>query len=146
MKPPRTNGAMLLALVAVLSLAGCAHENDERDEQRETERGTSLTITTRQTIGDVMYIEGAVPDIVVESADGTTVRPTRQRRDMWIWDGLTPGTYTLRAGLRPCGGNCGSLDRVTDKCRGDYEVEGEVRLHVHLEAGRPCEIEEAADR
>ena len=55
---------------------------------------------------------------------------------------LRRGRYQLRSWLRSCSGNCGELDRPSNKCRAPIIVPGArtLRVVVHTRADQPCTV------
>lgn len=135
--------AWLPALVSALLLTGCSHENDGDARAESTPESAVLSVTWTQSQGDIIYMEGSVPGFELTDPGGEVQRSV-QANDAWTWDDLAPGSYVLRAGLRPCSGSCDYLDELTDSCSRDVEVDGEVSLHVRLAPGQVCSISDPA--
>ncbi len=153
--------ACLFVLPTALFLAGCSDgaEPERGDEDSSSSASASTNVSTgeddvvsglpkgtvtvhwNQDFGPVIYEEGAVADFTLIAAiDGTRPKPTRQVEGAWTWEALPPGTYILRAGLRPCDGSCDYLDSRTASCSDQLFVDGQIDVQVRLTAGRPCRV------
>jgi hypothetical protein len=91
-----------------------------------------------RTPGEYGWIEGAVAEVVLKSADGTGVT---MRGSLMTFPDLQPGRYTVRPAARPCDGNCGYLDARTGECEAVVQVPTITRLTVQHTAGRACTIQ-----
>jgi hypothetical protein len=79
----------------------------------------TLIVREHQLPADGMYIEGYVSFLRVHDADGDVVMYRRfdvgdPRVHLYVT--LSPGSYTVTRFIRPCDGNCGYLDRPTERC------------------------------
>ena len=138
-----------LAVLPVAALAaGCGQAVDHpADQPAESRPGGALVVTTAMQPGDGggLYIEGAVRVMTLETPDGDTrkIGPGDRDRTVFRVADLAPGTYTLHAAVRPCDGNCGTLDEPTDGCTKVIRVERQrVVLHVDFRVGHSCRFSE----
>jgi hypothetical protein len=131
-----------LAALALL-LAACGH-----DQQVPLGPGIdpagSLRLTVHTSIepgrhGE-MFTEGAVPEIRLEAPDGTVLEPAKDHADAAVFAGLDAGRYRLRAALRPCDGNCGSLDAPTLPCTAEIRIDADRVVTVRWHVGEPCHV------
>lgn len=53
---------------------------------------------------------------------------------------VSPGTYTLQAALRPCDGNCGSLEPAVLACRHRVRVRAHERFEVVWSGPHGCHV------
>lgn len=128
--PRATKAILVLALLPGLLACG-PEEQDQRG---------SLIVTTESNPGasGEVYIEGARQEIALRDQHGDVVGDVEGDHS---FAGLAPGTYTLDAGQRPCSGNCGQLDPLTDQCSASITVRAEpVRVHIDFRVGAPCRI------
>jgi hypothetical protein len=100
----------------------------------------TLTITTTYDFSDGMYIEGALAQIAVFDDDGQVATKTKWPGKVFTFPHLDPGTYDLKAALRPCDANCGYLDGPTDRCHATLRVDRDLRVRVDFMVGEPCSI------
>lgn len=140
----------IIAALCLLSalVSGCESEQTHAasgESQRPAAERGSVTVTWKQALGEVMYMEGAVPDFALLNQDGVAQVATRRNDRAWTWESLPPGTYRFRAGLRPCSGSCDYLDPRTDSCSDVLVLDGgtEVHVHVRLTTGRSCSLSTA---
>jgi hypothetical protein len=90
--------------------------------------------------GDYLWIEGALPEIVLESGDGTRATKIGRLGTDVVFDHLEPGPYTVRPAARPCDGNCNRLDARVGECQTVVEVPETTRLTVEHSVGRHCAV------
>ena len=106
--------------------------------------GVTSTMTVQSTITagphGPRFTEGAVPEIRLVAADGTTVSPAHDHRATAVFGSLAPGRYRLEATLRPCDGNCGYLDGPTASCAATVRVPGKGTISVTWRDGRGCRV------
>ena len=105
-----------------------------------------LRITQHQT--SCCYTEGQVSFLTVRNASGREVvnrefqaiNPILPVVDLW----LSIGSYNVESYQRPCDGNCGSLDAVTDQCNLQIDVAAgaKVFLTASFAPGEGCSIEQ----
>lgn len=88
------------------------------------------------------YFEGALEEIRLEREEPSGAVPVRSEvaPAPWkqAWADLPPGEYTLYAAVRPCGGNCGSLDPPTDSCEQTFDLDADRTVKVEFDFGAPC--------
>src|SRR5690349_10093466 len=126
--------SVLMLLALTTPLAAC----DSTDTPSPTGDGPrpfgSITLTWTQRQGPIDYIDGAVADFVLESADGTRFEPEVRHNQPRRWRTLRPGTYTLTAGLRPCSSSCDDSDPLRDTCAAHLDIDDatDVKVHVRL--------------
>jgi hypothetical protein len=119
------------------------------DTQRPTTAHTSTASGSYSLIvgnsfvrrpGDYLWIEGALPEIVLESGDGTRATKIGSFGTDVVFDHLEPGPYTVRPAARPCDGNCDRLDARVGECQTVVQVPETTRLIVEHSVGRPCAV------
>lgn len=102
-----------------------------------------LTVTTVLEGPGMHYFEGALgevdiwptqPDITVESALPGGIGWSH------VWPTLPAGEYDVEAAVRPCGGDCGSLDPPTDSCAQSVSLTSDLDVVVTFHYGEPCRI------
>jgi len=146
--------------VVLLALAGCgspsssvaAPQSSATVSSPLTEPPTTTTtaltghlrITQHQT--SCCYTEGQVSFLTVRDASGLEVAnrefnaidPILPVVDLW----LSIGSYNVDSYQRPCDGNCGSLDAVTDQCNVQIDVAAgaKVFLTASFAPGEGCSI------
>lgn len=132
--------ASLVAAVLLLSMSGCSDAHTDDPESSAPSAALRVEWDQSPGRGGAMYFEGAVPDFELTSADGEKLPPDQQGDQAWSWESLPVGSYVLRAGQRPCDGNCGMLDGLTDRCSKKLDLDGVTRVVVRLVVQRPCVI------
>jgi len=90
--------------------------------------------------GDYLWIEGALPEIVLESREGTRATKIGSFGTDVVFDHLEPGPYTVFSAARPCDGNCNRLDARVGECETVVQVPETSRLTVEHSVGRPCAV------
>ena len=90
--------------------------------------------------GDYLWIEGALPEIVLESGDGTRATKIGSFGTDVVFDHLEPGLYTVRSAARPCDGTCNRLDARVGECETAVQVPETTRLTVEHSVGRSCVV------
>jgi hypothetical protein len=90
--------------------------------------------------GDYLWIEGALPEIVLESREGTRVTKIGSFGTDVVFDHLEPGSYSVLSAARPCDGNCNRLDARVGECETVVQVPETSRLTVEHSVGRPCAV------
>lgn len=90
--------------------------------------------------GDYLWIEGALPEILLESRDGTRATKIGSFGTDVVFDHLEPGPYTVLSAARPCDGNCNRLDARVGECETVVQVPETTRLTVEHSVGRPCAV------
>jgi len=92
-----------------------------------------------------MFIEGAVTKLHLIDRNGSAkaTKDAALTTVPVLLGSVEPGRYTLRAAVRPCDGNCGTLDPPAFRCRGKVEVPdfGDARVIVTLKA-KGCEVDQ----
>ena len=64
------------------------------------------------------YVEGFQAYLAVAAdAGGSTTVTVHQTAGPALTKRLATGRYTIKSWLRPCDGNCGTLDDATDRCQ-----------------------------
>jgi len=127
------------AVATLLAVGACAQSS--ADDPKAEENG-SILLTADYKAGDngVLYIEGAVAEVIVRDAAGQEIS-RGSGIDPLRFTVPAPGLYTIQPALRPCDGNCGYLDPRTDSCTTTVLVHADVvRLHVTYRVGEPCQI------
>lgn len=136
------------ALLALLGLTACAEA--DRDAAAVDDDGHVVTIehTYEPAPSGPLYTEGALSEVVVTDAAGSS-RTLRGDFDAPIvFEGLEPGDYVVQPGLRPCSGNCeASLDPRTDTCSVAISVPAVRTVRVRYVPTQPCRAtaDEAAE-
>lgn len=124
----------------MFALAGCTGDDPPRpvDGDGTASGGGSLLVTTDFKTGEVVYIEGAEPEVRLRTVDGEPV--AQLSGDRMKFTGLEPGTYLLEPALRPCHGmSC--TDARTDSCERTVQVaDHTARAHVEFRVGEPCTV------
>jgi hypothetical protein len=135
-----------LACTAVLLLAaGCGGSDPDAKVAREKPAGQAYTLTlgtsSKPGKGGMMYVEGAVQRFRLTDTAGETIEPDPvSGSEAPAYSGLADGTYTLHAGQRPCDGNCGYLDPITDTCERQLTLASDLTVHVAFTVASPCRI------
>ena len=118
------------------------------DNLTTTAADTAHTITINAVDGPgrrCCYFEGAVEQVRIERVSGTKMIPVRSEIEPapWsrTWSDLPPGEYTLYAAVRPCGGNCDSLDPPTDTCEDTFQLDADVVVTVAFDYFTACKID-----
>jgi hypothetical protein len=131
----------LLALSA--TVVGCTQS--EGLPHVPTSGPATLTIRSHVAPGGPVYIEGALPQVVVRQSDGSVAAWHRAQplvTDEFPLSDLEPGDYVLHAGLRPCDANCDNLDPPTNTCRTPLHLfPGPWTVQITFGTGRACEIQ-----
>jgi hypothetical protein len=91
-------------------------------------------------LGEYLWIEGALPEIVLESGDGTRATKIGSFGTDVVFDHLEPGLYTVRPAARPCDGTCDRLDARVGEGETAVQVPETTRLTVEYSVGRPCAV------
>jgi hypothetical protein len=135
-----TSAVTLLLLLP----AGCGGTNPVPTVVKDAPASGS-TLTLESSPGPAknggMYIEGAVPRFHLTDTAGKEIEPDPDPDgEAPTYSGLAAGTYTLSAGQRPCDGNCGYLDPLTDRCKKEITVAADLTVHVAFTDGAPCRI------
>jgi hypothetical protein len=73
-----------------------------------------LVVRTVLATGGPIYIEGALSFVAVDKRPCRTIVTKQVRKRLVLR--LAAGRYRLRSWVRPCDGNCGTLDAPTDRC------------------------------
>jgi hypothetical protein len=132
-----------LAGSALALVVGCGTATSS-GPRTATPVGQQSTVTVHTEIRPgrhgAMFIEGAVPEIRLVTADGSEVTPRKDHISPAVFDDLPAGTYRLRAVLRPCDGNCGYLDGPMSPCGTSVDVAGDLTYVVHWKVGDDCTI------
>lgn len=128
----------LTAAGAALLLPGCGTESATPEPTPPSSTYTVTVLVQHQHGGDVVYTEGAVPEIRLVAADGSELLPQEDHGDVATFEEVPGGEYTLTGASRPCDGNCGLLDPATDLCRTELTVDRDRRIVVEMQAGQPC--------
>ena len=128
------------ALALVLALAGCGHS----DRVDPVGPAPSVSVTVRTTIDPgphgELFTEGAVPQVRLVGPGGT-LSPDQDDTDSSVFRDVLPGRYRLEAALRPCDGNCGTLDGPTHRCSQQVRVREDSSFVVTWRgAGSPCRV------
>jgi hypothetical protein len=93
---------------------------------------------------EAFYTEGFQSYLAVAAdAGGSTTVTVPRNAGPAFTKRLAPGRYTIKSWLRPCDGNCGTLDGSTDRCQLAVSL-GAARptdYIVLLTPGRGCRIE-----
>jgi hypothetical protein len=135
-----TSAVTLLLLLP----AGCGRTNPVPAVVKDAPAsGSTLTLesSSGHAKNGVVYIEGAVPRFRLTDTAGNQIQPDPgPDREAPTYSGLAAGTYTLNAGQRPCDGNCGYLDPLTDRCKKEITVSDDLTVHVAFTDGAPCRI------
>lgn len=134
----------LAALVLLLTACG---EDPAPDVGPGVDPAGSLTVTVHSSIepgkNGEMFSEGAVPEVRLTAPDGTVLSPRKDHADDAVFSGLDAGRYQLQAALRPCDGNCGTLDGPTAACTGEVVVKADRTITVRWRVGERCRVDAA---
>jgi hypothetical protein len=103
-------------------------------------RYTLTVVNTFVRTGGPLWSEGALLEVALESAAGTSFTKLGSFDSEMTFDDLEPGRYIVRPAARPCDGNCGYLDARTGECQAVVQVPPTARLTVQHTVGRPCAI------
>jgi hypothetical protein len=127
------------AAALALAVAGCGHQ----DVVEPTATSPEATVTVRTEIvpghhGE-MFFEGAVPEIRLVGHGGT-LAPAHDHDDSAVFRHVPPGRYRLVAVLRPCDGNCGTLDGPTGGCSHPVHVREDGSFEVSWHVGSRCRV------
>ena len=143
----RLSSCLALATAVGLGLGGCGANgpvDDGLGSPTQAAQPVSLIeVTTTYRPGRLgpVYREGAMVEVILRDADGKQVDVQTQRPEApLVFTGLTPGTYILEPGLRPCDGNCGYLDPRLDTCTRRLDVDGRVEVKVDFIIGSACRV------
>jgi hypothetical protein len=136
---------LFVILALVLSVSGCRSNNQtdaEADGGDSAQPGTLTVDTTySEGKGGMLYIEGAMTEVVVRDESGAVVgRHVEMPAKPMTFADLTAGSYSVSAALRPCDGNCGYLDGPTDQCETTVTLDGDLHVTVDFVVGSPCEV------
>lgn len=136
---------VMLAVVAAV-LSGCGlRDGDPGSGPAGTSSASprsrgSIAVTARIERTGHGYTEGAIPEVVLRDTSGHKVRTVRGRSRM-LFTGLSPGGYVIEPALRPCDGNCGTLDGRTDACAAKVDVgSGITHVKVVYRVGETCKV------
>jgi hypothetical protein len=136
---PGAGAALSLAL-----LGGCGQGTDPPADGGFTSGPDRASVVVRTHLSPgahgEMFTEGAVPEIRLVDADGHELSPEQDHRDTAIFRDVAPGGYRLVAVLRPCDGNCGTLDGPTGRCEKHVRVGPADTFDVRWRVGRPCRV------
>ncbi len=133
---------LILALAAAACGAGIAWQ---LTRSTPLPSGRYRLVISELTLGqDVVYTEGFRSYVAVSAAAGGGTSVTVPRTDGPAFSRrLAPGRYVITSWLRPCDGNCGTLDAPTGRCRLTVTV-GRGRpanYDVLVHPGHACRIE-----
>lgn len=113
--------------------------------------GSNRLVVYETNLGGAFYTEGfqsylavaadagGSTTVTVPLTAGPAVGPAFTKR-------LAPGRYTIKSWLRPCDGNCGTLDDSTDRCQLAVSLgpDRPTDYVVLLTPGHGCRIEPRA--
>lgn len=86
------------------------------------------------------YTEGALSEVVVTVSTGASKTVRGRIESSLTVDGLSPGTYKVEPGLRPCSGNCDDkLDPRTDACEVTITIPQAKVVRVRFVATEGCQ-------
>jgi hypothetical protein len=125
------------ALVMCVAVVGC-HGPSSKDE------GQPVVVRVQFPPKEPVFVEGAVTELSLVDRGGSTKATKKADTTVPVLLGsVDPGRYTLRAGVRPCDGNCGNLGRTAFRCRGPVVVPkfGDARVIVTLHTNR-CAVDQ----
>lgn len=132
----------VLAL-ACLTATACGAGGGDDPGQGGAARHT-LTIEQNFASEDgVVYMEGAVAEVVVLDAAGTARRASGDPSKPLTFSDLTAGRYTLQPGLLPCEANCGNLGPKRDACEATVTITSDTIVRVTYIPTQACEATEA---
>lgn len=87
-----------------------------------------------------LFVEGGIAEVTATAVDGR-VYTTQGRPDGRLTlERLPAGRYTIRAVIRPCSGNCGTLDEPQGLCALDIVLPRTQRLSIRYVVTKPCVI------
>jgi hypothetical protein len=142
---------VLIGVLLLVLLMGCGNEGTGR---RASDAPDTADVRVGQffDLSKGMYIEGFRSYVRIESLDGDTLiqeqldEPEGAGEDVLMSAAtlrVDPGLYRVVSFLRPCDGNCGSLDPPADQCSHELEVEPgrSVDVHVAVTLAESCTIE-----
>ncbi len=129
-------------VLASLLAAGCGN-------QLSGSEAPTTSLTVRSTVSPApdggLYTEGALVEVKLLAPVGLSVGTKRDSPGRpLVFRHLSPGTYTVLPGLRPCDGNCGYLDARTDTCRGTVWVPQNSVVDVRFTISRGCTVNPTA--
>jgi hypothetical protein len=119
---------LVVALVAVGCGAGIAWFVTR---EHPLPGGSNRLVVYETNLGpEGAYVEGFQSYLAVAAdAGGSTTRAVSLTHGPVFAERLAAGRYTVKSWLRPCDGNCGSLEDATDRCQ----------VAVTLGANRPTD-------
>ena len=127
------------AVACFLVLAAC--QADPASDAGSGDGAVQVTTTYRAGESGELYIEGAMVDIILRDTSGEVIgHESAAPGEPIVFSDLPTGTYVIAPALRPCDGNCGSLDARTDGCHDTVDVAGELRIQVSFQVLSPCAI------
>lgn len=128
------------SVASLFALSGCGGNTESGGSGSAA---LSVDQTYDQSAG--LYIEGAISYVAVETSAGDEIaeeqlESTNERTGVTIT--LEPGEYVLRSWQRPCSGNCGELDKPTDRCESPFSLgpNGSLLARIVVRAGEGCSI------
>jgi hypothetical protein len=102
----------------------------------------TLTFTYEAERTDLVYIEGSLSYVRVSGPDMTTEKEIPWKEPILI-EVPRGGEYRIESWVRPCSGNCNSLDAPTDHCTASVVVPDGAAMSVVIGGivGEPCTID-----
>ena len=138
--------AALVPALALLGLITACQQSSSSGTPAGDSSASGVTVTVNYSMapgrGGALYIEGALPQMTLRGDGYHVMRASHSlARSTLAFPDVRPGTYRLDAGVRPCDGNCGYLDALTDTCSAQVHVtDAPVTLTVRWRVGEPCQI------
>jgi hypothetical protein len=131
-----------LVMAALAALTGCTSVDTDGGLRPDSNAGRTVLAHTDIRPGPrgEMFFEGAVPEIRLVDGAGKVNRPVRDHRETAAFPALEPGIYRIQAALRPCDGNCGTLDGAMYRCSAQVRVDGAEVLRVRWRVGQTCRV------
>ena len=132
-------------LVLALALAGLAAGCGASEEAAETTpsaaaQTASLEIEQVLDTSGPMFIEGYLWSLEIVDADGNQVFKD-DLEDETHAEELPAGTYTIKSAMKPCVGNCGSVDAAVNECELEIDVAApSTKVEISQAADRACTI------
>lgn len=133
--------AIPLAALVVLTSCG-SRESGPQGPAVDPAGQVMLTVHTSIEPGKQgeMFTEGALPEVRLTAPDGTLIEPRKDHVDDAVFPGIAPGRYRLTAALRPCDGNCGTLDPPMTPCAARVRVTLDQQVTVTWRVGQKCRV------
>lgn len=122
-------------LLVPSSLIACSHAPAPDAPSPQLEVRTSLDSS------QAVYVEGFLPYVRV-AGEGMDEELEVKLGGITTVDLRGPDDYVVESWVRPCDGNCDTLDPATDHCSQTFSIEeGEdLVLSIQYRAGHPCRM------